>query len=331
MFYDDDYNTSYIDEETLFLKKQEEEYYRLQHQEAKKHYRKKHTFDEALYVFEGALLMRVVATYDDHLQPFPVYRRDNFLIETINQMRKKFPKEKRFSYQFLKGIFDNDISYYNEDDWYHCKRNSKWVSGPGTKHMEKFLVEVLLPYVNKARKYADKAKPTFILETPKTPIIEPKKEEPVVDEHKGKGRPKGSKNKKQDEMKPPTHNVVEASIVAALQDIIWYQEGLKANEIMNYINADESIKKKIYAKLHENNGKLWEKRVVGKLYNGNNIERYYPLTTRKGYFYNGEIMSLSKLAETSGMAKQTLSYRISKGLNHIDAINNEIKENMRRK
>lgn len=328
--FDQDY---YLDEETRFYKEQEELYYRQQRQEAKR--KKVHTFEESLFIFEDALFQRCITSYSDYDQPYTTHKRNQDLIELVNEMRKKHPKEKRFSYQYLKEIWNESFSYYNKSDWYHHKDNGDWVTGKGTQLMEKFIEEKLLPYIEKTKKYKDRAKPTFVIETPKTPTIEPKKEEPVeepvAEEPKGKGRPKGSKNKKENPMKPPTHNVVETTIIPALQDIIWYQDGMKANEIMNYINADDSIKKKIYAKLHENNGKLWEKRIVGKLHNGANIERYYPLTPRKGYFYNGEILSLSKLAETSGMAKQTLSYRISKGQNHIDAINNEIKENMRRK
>lgn len=332
MFIDEDY---YLDEETRFYKEQEELYYRNQRQEAQKQYKKKHTFDEALFVFEDALLFRCISSYSDYDQPFTTHKRNKDLIDLINAMRKKFPREKRFSYQYLKEIWNDSIAYYSKSDWYHCKQNGQWHTGKGTQSMEKFIDETLLEYTEKVNKYKDKPKPTFIIETPKTPVIEPKKEEPVaqviVEQPKGKGRPKGSKNKTENLMKPPTHNVEDETIVAALQDIIWYQDGMKANEIMNYIVADEKLKKKIYAKLHENAGKLWEKRTVGQLYNGAKIERFYPLTTRKGYFYNGETLTLNKLAEKVGMAKQTLSYRISKGINHIDAINNEIKENMRRK
>jgi hypothetical protein len=330
MFIDEEY---YLDEETRFYKEQEEKYYRLQRQEAQKHYKKKHSFEEVMYEFEGALLYRCISPYDDYLQPFPTHKRNSDLIELINEMRKKFPKEKRFSYQFLKDNWKDDLSYYDRDDWYHKKLNGEWNTGKGTQLMESFIDTVLLEYLEKTKKYKNKAKPTFTLEAPKTPIIEPKKEEPVIEEKivNGKGRPKGSKNKKQEEMKPPTHKIDEKSIVAALQDIIWYAEGLKANEIFKYIEADESITKKIYGKLHENAGKLWDKRVCGTLHNGAKIERYYPLTPRKGYFYNGEIHTLSSLATLTGIAKQTLSYRISKGVNHIDAINKEINENMRRK
>ena len=319
-----------LDEQEYYAQ-QEREWYRLQREEAKKHYRKKNTFDEALYLFEEACILRCITTYDDHLQPFKVYRHNYTLIEVIKSMRKKFPKEKRFSYTYLKSIWQDSMSYNTQSDWYHCREDRQWITGVNTPLMEKFFETVLLPYSEKVNKYENRAKPTFVLEAPKTPIIEPKKQETIVEPSKGKGRPKGSKNKKEILMKPPTHNVVETTIIQALQDIIWYQDGMKANEIMNYINADESIKKKIYAKLHEQNGKLWEKRVVGKLHNGANIERYYSITTRKGYFYEGEILSLIKLAEKVGMAKQTLSYRINKGINHIDAINNEINENMRRK
>lgn len=325
MFYGDDYY-----DEADFYKEQERQWYQNQYATKKK----KHTFDEALMEFEKALLMRVVATYDDHCQPFPVYRRDSFLVETINGMRKKFPKDKRFSYQFLEEHWTDEMTYWTDEDWYHCKRGKDWCTGKGTNLMELFITKTLIPYVNKARLYQSKSKATFVLETPKTPIIEPKKEEPVVvakAESKGKGRPKGSKNKTENLMKPPTHNVNEETIVAALQDIIWYQDGLKANEIIQYINADEKLTKKIYGKLHENAGKLWEKRIVGQLYNGKKVERYYPLTTRKGYYYEGEMYTLNKLAEKVGMAKQTLSYRINKGMNHVDAINVEIKEQMRRK
>lgn len=327
MFYDEDY---YSDQQARFYKEQEQDFYRQQTKTIKK---KINTFEEGLYIFEDALFQRCITSYDDYDQPYTTYKRNKDLIELVNEMRKKHPKEKRFSYIYLKQWWDTFLRFreYNKSDWYHHKENGQWITGPGTKYIEEFIEKILLEYVDKQNKYKNRSKPTFVIETPKTPTIEPKKQEPVEQEPKGKGRPKGSKNKKETPMKPPTHNVVETTIVPALQDIIWYQEGMKANEIMNYINADESIKKKIYAKLHENNGKLWEKRIVGKLHNGANIERYYPLTTRKGYFYNGEILSLSKLAVASGMAKQTLSYRISKGQNHIDAINNEINENMRRK
>lgn len=330
--FDQDY---YLDEDTRFYKEQEELYYRQQRQEAKR--KKVHTFEESLFIFEDALFQRCITSYSDYDQPYTTHKRNQDLIELVNEMRKKHPKEKRFSYQYLQEWWNSFLRFreYNKSDWFHHKDNGQWVTGPGTIYMEEFIDKTLLPYIEKTKKYKDRAKSTFTIEAPKTMVIEPKKEEPiteiVIEEPKVKGRPKGSKNKKETPMKPPTHNVTDTTIIAALQDIIWYQSGMKANEIMNYINADDSITKKIYGKLHEYNGKLWEKRIVGKLFNGKNIERFYPLTPRKGYFYNGEILSLSKLALTTGMAKQTLSYRISKGQNHIDAIETEINNNMKRK
>jgi hypothetical protein len=288
---------------------------------------KKKTKDQVFFLFEDAIIYRINYKFSDYCREGIYYKYIDGVKEAFEWLKKQNPYSFRYSYKWLMKHWDDKFHYFTSGrDWANDDE-TRWF-------IEKFIDEELLP--NAQKYYANKvvkAKPTFIIEAPKTPIIEPKKEEPVIEEKisNGKGRPKGSKNKKQEEMKPPTHKINEKTIVAALQDIIWYQEGLKANEIFKYVEADESITKKIYAKLHENAGKLWEKRQCGITPSGAKIERYYPLTPRKGYFFNGEILTLSVLARTAGMAKQTLSYRISKGQNHIDAINNEINDNMRRK
>jgi hypothetical protein len=293
---------------------------------------KKKTKDQVFFLFEDAIIYRINYKFSDYCRDGTYYKYMDGVQDAFQWLKKQNPYSFRYSYKWLMKHWDDKFYYFTSGrDWAN-EDETRWF-------IEKFIDEQLLP--NAQKYYANKtvkAKPTFTLEAPKTPIIEPKKQEveivkPVINEKiiNGKGRPKGSKNKKQEEMKPPVHKVDDKTIVPALQDIIWYADGLKANEIMQYIEADESIIKLIYGKLHENAGKLWEKRVCGITPSGAKIERFYPLTPRKGYFFNGEILTLSVLARITGMAKQTLSYRISKGLNHIDAIKNQINENMKRK
>jgi len=69
-----------------------------------------------------------------------------------------------------------------DDKFHYFTSGRDWANQDETRwFIEKFIDEELLP--NAQKYYANKAvkaKPTFIIEAPKTPIIEPKKEEPVV-------------------------------------------------------------------------------------------------------------------------------------------------------
>lgn len=153
-------------------------------------------------------------------------------------------------------------------------------------------------------------------------------EQQVVTEAKKAGRPKGSKNKPKEVMITlPIHQVNDQNFIDAIKDLLWYRSGMMANEIIKYLEHDESITKLIYAKLHEYDKKHWvEKKISGKY--GRPIYKWYAIGERKGYFYNGKLYSLTKLAEEVGMNKVTLWKRIKSGMNHIEAINNPIKENM---
>ena len=161
-----------------------------------------------------------------------------------------------------------------------------------------------------------------------TEYITPEYQNHEVLEKRKVGRPLGSKNKPS--LNIPIHTVNLDNLISAVQDIIWYKQGLKAIEILSYLNYDKSIERVIYGKLAQFNKTHW---VITKqkLNNYKTLERYYSIKDRSGYFYNGQLMSLGEISKITGKSKQILSYRIKKGMNHIEAINTEIKENMIRK
>lgn len=166
------------------------------------------------------------------------------------------------------------------------------------------------------------------LKTKNTENITPELLSQEVIEKRKVGRPKGSKNIVK--MNIPQHEIIDSQIISAVQDIIWYKPGMLAIEIVSQLKYDNSIEKLIYAKLHEYANVHWKKYVV-KLPKSKSIERYYPIKDRSGYYYNGELLSLGEISKITGKSKQILSYRIKKGMNHIEAINTQIKENMIRK
>jgi hypothetical protein len=166
------------------------------------------------------------------------------------------------------------------------------------------------------------------LKTKNTEDITPELLSQEVVEKRKVGRPKGSKNIIK--MNIPQHEIIDSQIISAVQDIIWYKPGMLAIEIVSQLKYDNSIEKLIYAKLHEHANVHWKKYVV-KLPKSKSIERYYPIKDRSGYYYNGELLSLGEISKITGKSKQILSYRIKKGMNHIEAINTQIKENMIRK
>lgn len=142
------------------------------------------------------------------------------------------------------------------------------------------------------------------------------------------GRPKGAKNKiRYDEL--PKYEVNKDNLLNALKDLIWYKPGLKAKELLTYLSFDESIKKYIFWQLHQNSSLLWKKTSIK--YKNSVVERFMPIEKRNGYYFNGEIVTLTELAKLTGKSKQILSYRMKKGMNHFQAINDEINANMARK
>lgn len=146
--------------------------------------------------------------------------------------------------------------------------------------------------------------------------------------HLKPGRPKGAKNKEKfDEL--PKYEVTKDNLTNALKDLIWYKPGLKAIELIEYLSFDESLKNYVYRHLHQYSALHWIK--TTKQIKNINVERYMPIGNRNGYYYNGKIVSLSELAKLTGKSKQILSYRIKKGMNHFQAINEEINEKMARK
>jgi len=157
-------------------------------------------------------------------------------------------------------------------------------------------------------------------------IISPENQE--ISNKRKVGRPKGSKNIIK--VNIPRHKIIDSQIIPAIQDLIWYRSGMLAKEIINQLDLDESIVKLAFGKLHEYSGTHWIKQKK-KLPNGGICERYYPIKDRSGYFYDGKLMSLGEISKITGKSKQILSYRIKKGLNHIEAINNQINDKMIRR
>jgi hypothetical protein len=146
--------------------------------------------------------------------------------------------------------------------------------------------------------------------------------------HLKPGRPKGAKNKEMfDEL--PKYEVNKENLTNALIDLIWYKPGLKAIEILQYLSFEESLKKYIAWQLHQLSGLYWKK--TSNKYKNVTVERFMPMKNRDAYYYNGELVSLTELAKLTGKSKQILSYRMKKGMNHFQAINEEINEKMARK
>jgi hypothetical protein len=146
--------------------------------------------------------------------------------------------------------------------------------------------------------------------------------------HLKPGRPKGAKNKdKFNDL--PKYEVNKENLLNAIKDLIWYKPGLKAIELIEYLSFDESLKSYIYRQLHQYSALHWIK--TSKQFKNINVERFMPISKRNAYYFNGELVSLSELAKLSGKSKQILSYRIKKGMNHFQAINEEINEKMARK
>jgi hypothetical protein len=146
--------------------------------------------------------------------------------------------------------------------------------------------------------------------------------------HSKPGRPKSSKNKKNDFTDLPKYTVTKDNFLDAVRDIVWYKEGLKANEILEFLIFDESFKKFIYHQLY-NNRHLFK--IVQSFHKNIEVKRIYSANKRTGYFYDGRLVSLCELAKITGKSKQILSYRMKKGMNHFQAINEEINANMARK
>ena len=178
-------------------------------------------------------------------------------------------------------------------------------------------------------------KPTYFPEDFNAPVISSKpvsniqiKNEIIEEVKRGKGRPKGSKNKpKEIKLSIPVHPVNDQDYIDAIKDILWYKNGLMAKQIIDHLEHDESITKLLYAKLHEYKNIHWTERRISNRY-GKPIYLWYPIGERKGYFYQGKLRSITNIAECISMNKVTLWKRIKSGMNHIEAINKPIDDKM---
>ena len=221
-------------------------------------------------------------------------------------------------YNFSKHIKDGDLFKSNFLDYLE-KNQSKVMSFIYSNNelgMKKFLIN---NFIN----------PTLFPEQ-NQPVKKIKVEPVIVEEIKprGKGRPKGSKNKpKEIKTNIPIHTVNDQNFIDAIKDILWYSNGLMAKQIIDHLEHDESITKFLYAKLHEYKNTHWvEKRITGRY--GKPIFKWYPIGERKGFFYAGKLRSITNMAEHIGMNKVTLWKRIKSGMNHIEAINKPIDDKM---
>lgn len=179
-------------------------------------------------------------------------------------------------------------------------------------------------------------RPTYFPEVNQTPVVYNTKplvktefkKEVIVEENRGKGRPKGSKNKpKEIKLSIPVHPVNDQNYIDAIKDILWYKNGLMAKQIIDQLEHDESITKLLYAKLHEYKNIHWTERRINNRY-GKPIYLWYPIGERKGYYFDGKLRSITNIAECICMNKVTLWKRIKSGMNHIEAINKPIDDKM---
>jgi hypothetical protein len=185
-----------------------------------------------------------------------------------------------------------------------------------------FIKPTYFPEYNNVQVISSKPVPT-------KPIIKTEIKKEVIEEAKrGKGRPKGSKNKPKDIIvNIPTHSVYDQNFLEAVKDILWYRPGITAKTIVDHLDCDESIIALIYGKISQYTNVYWRESKIRNRY-GKVITLYYPIGERKGYYYEGKLRSITNMAECISMNKVTLWKRIKSGMNHIEAINKPIDDKM---
>jgi hypothetical protein len=251
--------------------------------------------------FQGEKMVISAQTLSREIYSFVAQNK----LEKIPGFKESFPEYKK--------VYDDYYDLYEEKVSLFCETIIKNNSLLTVENISEFFLTNFKHLYDNG--YVHKKTKTAIAKTNLTP--------------KPKGRPKGSSNKKEVPFELPKYQVTEENFVHCLTDLMWYKQGLKAKELFTYLEYDQTLEKKLYWLLHKHTGLCWKK--TQKAYKNFNVERFYAIGERTGYYYEGKILSLSELAKITGKSKQILSYRIKKGMSHFQAISEEINTNMVRK
>ena len=163
---------------------------------------KKKSETEVYHMFEVAIRHRLSYKFSDYCREGKYYKYIDGIDKAYEWMVQQFPYKHRYSYRWMMKHWKDSFAYIKSSSDWALQDQHRWF-------IEKFIDEELVP--NAEKYYANKAKAEFVLDKfiKKPTNNEPIKEEPVIVQaiieekvSNGKGRPKGSKNKKQEEMKP---------------------------------------------------------------------------------------------------------------------------------
>jgi DNA-binding transcriptional regulator YhcF (GntR family) len=136
-----------------------------------------------------------------------------------------------------------------------------------------------------------------------------------------KGRPRGSKNKKNIKRTAAVYLIGDdySNFEPAVLDLLWSQNGLIASEIIKRLTIPAGTIKRAYYEL-DRIGAI-EKRKSGSTKEGRPIYRYYAKTARRGWFYESSLCSVRELAKIARLSISTMHDRLKKYQNAFDAIN----------
>lgn len=297
------------DPQEEFLRQQQDAFY-------KDMYRsnvKKNSMKDAYFIFEWALMYRATTGYfQNNSLPAIDFKHMPGVKQALEYVANLNPYTFRYTYKWFVNNWKDEWAYWKSDDW--VKDSNK-----GRNILEAFMTEYIVP--NAKKYYSNKPKPTFIVESPETPLFQAKKEESITVESKGKGRPKGSKNKTvKPEMFMPDNYIklkdngyVDIdSFIMAIADLVWRQPGKMDGYYLNLINISEDKRKYINKLFMINSPSLVNK--YWKIAKINKITTIQPLCKRLGYYNNKtfSLVSLTSLSTEYNIPKMTLKDRLQK-------------------
>lgn len=247
------------------------------------------------------------------------------LMKNLGTFIEELCKSKKYN-DSKELIFSNPNDYANFIEQY---KSSLWLCIVGNKH-NKFQNLFIEKFYNRIKN----------IESTNTNVVVQEKNNnvnemdykilnmEVISEKKKVGRPKGSKNKEKIIIYSlPIYSVNDKNFYYAILDLLWYRNGLTAKQIVDQLECSEFLKSYIYAFINSNVNVYWTKKKINNY--SKSFEVFFPIKERTGYFYDGDLLSLTKISSILNINKVTLWKRIKSGMNHLEAIEKPIDQTKR--
>lgn len=280
---------------------------------------KKKNQKAAYFTFESAIQFRISTQYFEHNRiEAKDFRHIQGIREAYNFIGKNHYTVKH-SFIWFNENFKNEWLYWDINDWVKNEQKGRFIL---ENWIEQNIVKNAIKHYQKP---ISTPKPVLLAETPKTVVIEPKKEEVEV---------APVKIKKEVKEKPiffPTHKLVVKdgkvdinSLILALADLVWrepnrknlyYIDKLDLSELTN--DQRDYIKAVFYPNKNGNiavlqNNPYWTIEKAGK-----NI-MLVPSRKREGYYYidnkngNPGLVSLTTISTKLNIIKMTAKKRLDR-------------------